>query len=201
MEIICNREILQKYIIGAERVTSKNSSLPILSSILLTTSNNTLIIRSTNLEVGVEFQIPSEIKKGGSIAIPGTLLSNILSSIQEEESIKINVLNNVCKITTNTKNITIKGLNTEDYPTIPIIESGEEFTIKSTLLIQGIKSVLMSAAVSDIKPEISSVYMYQKGNELVFVTTDSFRLAEKKVPFTGGDISQGFIIPIKNIQK
>lgn len=199
MNLTCNRDVLQKYIIGAERVTSKNSSLPILSSILLTTTNNTLIIRSTNLEVGVEFQIPAEVKEQGSIAIQGSLFSSILNSISEEEVVKINVVNNICKITTKTKNITIKGLPTEDYPTIPIIESSDEFTIKSVLFIQNIKSVLMSAAVSDIKPEISSVYMYQKNKELVFVATDSFRLAEKKTPFTGGNLNQGFILPIKNI--
>ena len=199
MDFTCNREIIQKCIMSADRVTSKNSSLPILSSVLLTTNSKSIIIRATNLEVGVEFQIPADVKRDGNVAIPGALFSNILTSIPDEETITISVTDNVCKIITKTKNITIKGFIPDDFPTIPVINEGESFTIQSQSFIQGVKAVLMSAAVSDIKPEISSVYIYQKEKYLIFAATDSFRLAEKKINYTGGHISQGGIISIKNI--
>ncbi|MDO8604122.1 MAG: DNA polymerase III subunit beta [bacterium] len=199
MNITCDRENLQKHIMSAERVTSKNSSLPILNSVLLITNNKNLIIRSTNLEVGVEFQIDADIKKEGKIAISGSLFSNILTNIPDEEKINISVINNICKISTKNKNITIKGLEADDFPTIPIINEGESFTIPSQNFIQNIKTVLMSAAVSDIKPEISSVFIYQKDKYLYFVSTDSFRLTEKKTEYKGEPFSQGIIIPIKNI--
>lgn len=201
MNFTCNRESLQKYITNAERVTGKNSSLPILSSVLLTTNGKSLVIRATNLEVGVEFQIPAEIKEEGSVAVSGSLFSNILTSIPDEESITVSVKDNVCKIITKTKNITVKGLLPEDFPTIPVINEGESFTIQSQVFIQGVKSVLMSAAISDIKPEISSVYIYQKEKTLAFVATDSFRLAEKKIAYNGEEISQGVIVPVKNIME
>lgn len=199
MNFTCNRESIQKCIMNAERVTSKNSSLPILNSVLLTTNKNSLIIRATNLEVGVEFQIPAEIKKEGSITVPGALFSNILTNIPDEETISVSATNNVCKITTKSKNITVKGFVSDDFPTLPIINDGESFTIQSQNFIQGVKSVLMSAALSDIKPEISSVYIYQKEKSLVFVATDSFQLAEKKINYNGEPLSQGVIIPVKNI--
>ena len=121
MNFTCNRESIQKSIMSAERVTGKNLSLPILNSVLLITNKKSLIIRATNLEVGVEFQIPAEIRAEGSVAISGSLFSNILTSISDEENITVSVLNNVCKIITKTKNITIKGLPSEDFPTIPLI--------------------------------------------------------------------------------
>lgn len=199
MNFICNRELIQKCIMNAERVTGKNSSLPILDSVLLTTNTKSLIIRATNLEVGLEFQIPAEIKKEGSVAISGSLFSNILNSIQDEETITLSVTDTICKIITKSKNITIKCLPSDDFPTIPLITDGESFTIQSSIFIQGVKSVLMSAAISDVKPEISSVYIYQKEKSLHFVATDSFRLAEKKIKYEGDEISHGVIIPIKNI--
>ena len=199
MNFTCDRETIQKCIMSAERVTIKNSSLPILNSVLLITNGKSLIIRATNLEVGVEFQIPAEIKTEGSVAVSGSLFSNILTSIPDEEKITISVSNNICKIITKSKNITIKGFLPDDFPTIPVITDGENFTIQSTVFIQGVKSVLMSAAISDVKPEISSVYIYQKEKFLIFVATDSFRLAEKKINYNGDQISQGVIIPIKNI--
>jgi len=199
MNFICNRELLQKYIINADRITGKNLSLPILNSVLITTNKNVVIIRSTNLEVGVEFQIPSEIKTEGSVAIPGSLFSNILTNIPDEEKITVSAVDGVCKIITKTKNITVKSFISDDFPTIPIINNGESFTIPVNSLIQGLKSVIMSAALSDIKPEISSVNIYQNGKNLIFVATDSFRLAEKKINYTETQISHNIIIPIKNI--
>ncbi len=198
MHLTCNRELLQKYVAYADKITGKSLSLPILSSILLSTNNKSLIIRATNLEVGVEFQIPIEIKTEGSVALPGALLSNILSTINDEEIVTISSVGGVCKITTKTKNLTIKGFIPDDFPTIPIIKEGESFSIQIDKFIKGVKSVIVSAAISDIKPEIASVYIAQNQDYLVFTATDSFRLAEKKIKHIN-NLSQSIIIPIKNI--
>ena len=199
MHITCNRELLQKYIANADRVTGKNLSLPILNSVLITTNTKQLIIRSTNLEVGVEFRISADIKIEGSIALPGALMANLLASIPDEQSVTLNVISGVCKITTKSKNLNVKGFLPDDFPTIPVINNGDSFVISSSKFIQGVKSVLMSASLSDIKPEISSVYIYQQGEFLIFVATDSFRLSEKKIKQTGVNLTHGVIIPAKNI--
>lgn len=199
MNFTCNRETLQKCIVTAERVTGKNLSLPILSSVFLATNKKTLIVRATNLEVGVELQIPADIKTEGSIAIPGALFSNILTNIPDEETVTITATNGVCKIITKTKNITVKGFVPDDFPTIPNIPDEESFVLPAGKFIQGVKSVLMSAATSDVKPEISSVYIHQETNAIVFVATDSFRLAEKKINHPNKKPFNGVIVPIKNI--
>ena len=43
-----------------------------------------------------------------------------------------------------------------------------------------VHATLFAAALSDIKPEIASVCLIAEKNTLIFVSTDSFRLAEKK---------------------
>ncbi len=199
MQLTCNKELLQKYVSQADRVTGKHLSLPILNSVLLSTNNKSLIIRATNLEVGVEFQIEANIKLQGSVAIPGALLANALASIHNEQEVTLMAIDGVCKITTKTKVLNIKGFISDDFPTIPLINTGEEFSMSSGKFTQGVKAVLMSAAISDIKPEISSVYLYQNGDSLVFVATDSFRLSEKKIKQNGVTLPHGIIIPAKNI--
>ena len=56
-----------------------------------------------------------------------------------------------------------------------------------------------SASFSDSKPEISSVYVYQDNENLVFVATDSFRLAEKRIQFSHKGRISSFLIPFKNV--
>ncbi|MEK7538718.1 MAG: DNA polymerase III subunit beta [Patescibacteria group bacterium] len=199
MNLSCNREFLQKCISSADRVTGKHLSLPILGTVFIATDHKKIIIRATNLEVGVEFQIPATIKTEGSVALPGSLLANILSSITDEQEINISVSGSVGKITTKTKNLTIKGFLPDDFPTIPLVNEGDKFTLPAVKFIQGVKSVVGSAAISDIKPEISSIYIHQVGDFLIFAATDSFRLSEKKIKYQGTALTHGIIIPVKNI--
>ncbi len=199
MNFTCNRETLQKYVIAADRVTGKNLPLPILNLVLLSANNKSLVVRATNLEVGVEFTMNAHVATEGSVAIPGALLANILSGMSDEEIVTMSAKGGVCTLTTKTKRMIINGSLSDDFPTIPIIHDGEDFMIHSSKFIQGIRSVMMSASISDIKPEIASVYLYQSGSSLICVATDSLRLAEKKINYVGNSISHGAIIPIKNI--
>ena len=56
------------------------------------------------------------------------------------------------------------------------LENG--FKINPEDLSFGLRAVLYSAATSGVKPELSSVYFYAEGEELVFVSTDSFRASQ-----------------------
>jgi DNA polymerase-3 subunit beta len=68
--------------------------------------------------------------------------------------------------------------------------------------------VWYASSVSDIKPELSSVYVYYHDGNAIFAATDSFRLAEKKILLKkekdttkgveGTDLGQ-ILIPFKNI--
>jgi DNA polymerase-3 subunit beta len=50
-----------------------------------------------------------------------------------------------------------------------------------------------------MKPELSSVYIYSDDEVLVFVATDSFRLAEKRLKIKNSHEITSFLIPVKNI--
>ncbi len=199
MKVECTKEKLKYFVSLADKITSKNSTLPILDSILLIAENKILKIRSTNLDVGIEFEIPLlKMDKEGKIAVPGSILNNILSSLPQEKTIYLEVVNNNLELSTKDNSITIKSKQTEDFPTIPKIEDGDILKIHSKKFTNGIKSVLYSSSISDIKPEISSVYIHYDNNSLVFTSTDSFRLAEKKVQFKDLNNFDGIIIPFKN---
>lgn len=199
MKLLCIKEKLKNYVSLAERVTGKNTTLPILNSILLVAGNNDLKIRATNLDVGVEFTIPAKIEKKGNVAVPGSVFQNTLSCLSADKQITIELENGNLKINTEHQTVIIKSQQTEDFPTLPKIQNGESFTVPAQKLIQGIRSVVYSAAISDIKPEISSIYIYPENDILVFVATDSFRLAEKKIIQKGLKEFPGVIVPFKNI--
>lgn len=198
MKVECIKDKIREAVIIAERISGRNLSLPILSSILLETGNKTLIIKSTNLEAGVEIEIPAKVDEAGSVTVNASVLANFLNNLNQEVKIELISLNDNLKIITDSTTTLIKCFNTEDFPIISKINQEGGFSIDSTLLVNNLKTVSFAASLSDIKPEIASIYIYNQDNELFFVATDSFRLIEKKINF---NIKESFslIIPLKSV--
>ena len=198
MKLECGIEKLKNGILQVEKITGKNLTLPILSSILFIASGRSLKLRATNLSLGVEIEIPAKIEKEGIVAISGGTLAGIFSNVFQNENVFLESDDGNLLIKTKKSRIKLKGQIYDDFPTIPIVE-GKTFEIESKKLVDGIKGVYYSSSPSDIKPEISSVYIYSNNDNLVFVSTDSFRLAEKKVKIKGNEEIPGILIPFKNI--
>lgn len=191
-------EKLTGVIESADRVTARNASLPALANILILVSGKTVKIRATNLSLGVEFELPVKAEKDGVIAIDGKTLAGFLNTLPKSEKIKLTLQNTVLSIIGGNNRTNIKIHPYEDFPTLPAI-SGTQVAIPKAEFIRGVKHTAFAAASSDIKPEISSVYLTAEQNTLYFVATDSFRLAEKKENLKKPVEFPAIIIPYKNI--
>lgn len=198
MKIECTTNKIKNAIIQAERITGKNLTLPVLSSILLSVTGKILTIRSTNLSIGININIPVKVEKEGTLAIRGDVLSSLFSNINKDSNVVFEQKENSLFVTIDNNKSVIKTLPYEDFPTLPTVE-GDTFKISPKSLIEGLRAVYYSASVSDIKPEIGSVYIYPEDDSLVFVATDSFRLAEKKVKIKKHLDFSGVLLPYKNV--
>ncbi len=196
MKVECVKEKLKNALVTADRVTSKNLSLPILSYVYIQAVKNKIIIKSTNLDIGVEIVIPAKVITEGIVVVPGSLLISVLSN-STHEMLTIEDVNGNITITTPNLNTIIKSIPSDDYPNLPKNETNNEYILNTSLLTSGIQSVVFAASLSDIKPEIASVYLYSHNSELLFVSTDGFRLAEKKFPIKLLNEFKA-IIPYKN---
>lgn len=197
MKLKCKKDDLKNKLSITERVTGKNMSLPILGSILFNAKNRQLILKATNLEVGVEVTLPASVEKNGIIAVPGRIVSNFLNSLPDEEIVTLEQINGNLSIHTKNNSALIKTHKPDDFPVIPRINSNNILKINSKDFINGLKSVLFSTSTSDIKPEIASVCVYSDNNNIIFAATDSFRLAEKMVKQKEVHIDK-ILIPYKN---
>lgn len=199
MKLECNTKNLKEAVQKAQKVAVKNSTLPVLSSILLQAIDKSVIIRSTNLHLGIEVEIPANIEETGQFLVSAEVFTQVLSNIPDEGILKIHVTDTTLHIQTKKNAITINSSGDYvEFPTLPVVDT-DPIHIPLKKFLDGIRSVYYCASISDIKPEISSVYMYSDSNELVFVSTDSFRLAEKKVVVEGLQDVGGLLIPYKNI--
>ncbi|MDP1625366.1 MAG: DNA polymerase III subunit beta [bacterium] len=199
MKIECIKDKLIEGIAKADRLTGKNLSLPILSCIHMKASKSALTIRATNLDCGIEIVVPAKVSEEGEIALHGAVLSSLLSGLHREKNITLETKDGNALVSTPSNTTLIKTFSPEDFPSIPKLESQKTIEINPKTLVKGLKSVVYSASTSSIKPELASVYIYKDGSDLVFVSTDSFRLAEKKVKVKDTLDFPSVIIPAKNV--
>jgi DNA polymerase-3 subunit beta len=198
MKIESIKDKLEGALTKAEKITSKNTTLPVLSGLLLTANQNSLNIKATNLDLGISITIPVKVIESGSVVVPANVISSFISSLSKDHSINISTKDQVLEVKTPTTKTNIKTLPEEDFPIIPEIVDNNVFTLLARDLVFGLKSVIYAAAIGSMKPELSSVAVTHEGEFLVFAATDSFRLAEKKIRIKKVPNFKQILIPQKN---
>lgn len=199
MKIECIKEKLSYAISKAERITTKNITLPILNCVLLEAHDSVLTIKATNLDLGVEITLPVKVIKPGSIAVPGSILYNFISNITNDKNITLEVVSGNLKVLTKHSESLIKAFPIDDFPNIPKISNTTPFTFNIPSMIKGFKSVMYSSSISTIRPVLSSILLMPEEDSVVFVATDSFRLAEKRIGVKKHKDFSQILIPFKNV--
>ena len=183
-----------------ERVAGKHMTLPVLSCLLFEIKKNFMVIKATNLDIGVEIMIPTKSDGETTIAVSATVISSFLSQISDYDGIVVlEIISENMVIQALRSRGVIKTVSYEDFPSIPGVTEGQEIILSPNVLIKGLRAVGYSASISSVKPELSSVYVYSEDGNLVFAATDSFRLAERKVRIDERLIIKEILIPFKNI--
>lgn len=198
MKIEIVKEKLSEAVSLAEHIAGKHASLPVLSSIVIEALDENIVVKATNLDVGIEVSIPAKVEEKGVVAMSGSLLKSFLSNSSSSKSVTCETVDGVCKLKSLGGEATFNTVSVDDFPVIPRAEEGNVLSINTKDFINGLKSVVWSASVSTIKPELGSVYVYEDGDDMVFVATDSFRLAERKIKAKKSKEFDPVLIPFKN---
>ena len=201
MKVQINFEKFKKEINKAIVACMKTGSNPSFKGVFLETQNNQLLIRSTNIDIGFESTISCKTDMDGKFLILGDVLGRLLGNVNSKQasSCEIEFIDNICTISIDQHNFKLKTLSFENFPTLPKVE-GVEIDVDNKTFLNGLKSVIYSVAKSEIKPEISGIFVKFTENNMFFVATDAYRLAEKKINLETEVADISFIIPEKNVK-
>jgi len=179
MHIICTQENLKKAILCVERVTTKNSTLPILENMLVEIHENLLKFSATNLEIGVTTSIGAKIDGQGSVALPVKVFSDFVKNLPSGGQIELSMDNLTVTVESGVYSAVFKGCDAQEFPIIPqpkneivrIVFSAQEFK-------EAIRKVMMSVSVNAARIEFTGICFIFRENGVFAVSTDSFRLSE-----------------------
>ena len=183
MKFKINTDNLKKALEIVNHATTSITTTPILDNILLKVNFNNIILTGNNLEMAIEYIISKDldIDKEGAFCIPSKLFTNYINLINDD-TLDIELVNNdYIKISTSTWKMKIKWLNASEFPLIPNIKENISLNISSKIIKKSIDKTLFSSAEGSIRPNLAWLYVNIKNNEIIFASTDSFRLSEYKI--------------------
>ena len=180
MKLQVTQENLSKALGTVARVANTRNTLPILSNVLLRTVDNRLSISATNLDIAITHYIGSKIEKNGAITVPARLMQDFVSSLPDSV-LNLELTDHNHNITTDKYQSSINGIVADDFPVMPAISGGSVWKLPAKDFKKALGQVVLAASGDDTRPVLTGVYFHSRGNEVVAVATDSYRLAENKL--------------------
>lgn len=210
MKVTLSVRTLQEVLDLASRFVSKHATLPILENVYIKGNIDTVLIRATDMEKYIEVEIPAELENEGSITVNAKTLSDIMRTIDDDSVIlHIDTTKETLHIQSSGDEFKIKWIPASEYVAVPSIQSDSSVELSTRAFSHGIWKVEYAVTEKNFSPVLTWVFMrtkeYDGKKKMVFVGTDSFRLAEYKADFEGNqDTDFSFIVPkihINDIKK
>jgi len=180
MKITILKEKLKEGVNVVERIAQKSLTLPVLNNVLLKGEKTFISLTTTNLEIGLRWWSLAKIEKEGEILIPVRLLSTLIGFLPNRP-LELETDGLFLNIKSGEYQSRIKGFSPEEFPLLPQISQEEKVNLDSQDFCQALAQVFDIASSSLARPEISGVFFQFQKEQIKIVSTDSFRLGEKKI--------------------
>ncbi|MBC8391356.1 MAG: DNA polymerase III subunit beta [Deltaproteobacteria bacterium] len=161
-------------------ITSRKSSLSITETVLIDARGSNISLSATDLETGFLGAYPANVETDGSIALNSKKLFEIIRDFPSEEICFNEIEEAWIEIGNEQVQYHIVGMNPEDFPEIPKIETVGHFQINAIHFSRMIEKATSIPAPSDDKrAHINGIYfepIKTKNDWLKMVSTDGSRL-------------------------
>lgn len=181
------------------------STIPILQHVRLSADGSTLTVRATNLEQQAEASCPVQIDDEVAFTLPGALLSGIVAGLPQGAQMGFaSKGGDRVEIRCGGSKFSLRSLSAEDFPTIS--REGDvvtQFALPAGALLAVLGAVAY-ASEKDIlvQPELYGVHLFADGAELVVVSCDLKRLAQRRIRLPqGAEKMVPALIPLEGVQR
>ncbi len=215
MEIVCNQNEFNYAIQLVSKAVASRPTHPILANLLLTADQGTNKISLTgfDLNLGIQTSFDATVNKSGAITVPSKLLSEIVNKLPSETPVSLYVdesSDNIL-IKSDRGSFNIKGIPSDDYPSLPFVESGTSLNIDPSSFLKALKLTIFASSSDDSKQLLTGVNFKFNLKYLESAATDGHRLAvvlvdnkenfDEKEDFASDEENLSVTIPTRSLRE
>ncbi|WP_218683907.1 DNA polymerase III subunit beta [Carnobacterium maltaromaticum] len=210
MKFSIKRSEFLKSLADVQRAISSRTTIPILTGLKIMASEEGLTLTGSDSDISIEAFISQEdeknnltIDQAGSIVLQARFFSEIVKKLPDE-MMEVEVLDHFqTLITSANASFTVNGLDANNYPHLPVIDTQETFVLPVNLFKQVIGQTVIAISTHESRPILTGVNMVIEHGKLLAVATDSHRLSQRIIPLelnsALADQKYNIIIPGKSL--
>jgi DNA polymerase-3 subunit beta len=176
MEFTVSKGDLVRELSLSQGVVEKKTTIPILSNILVETSDGRLVLTATDLELGIRCSCPAKVKKQGAGTIPAKKLLDYVRLLPDADvEVKLQE-NQWASLVCGRSRTRIAGMSRESFPELPEMpETLAEIPVK--ILAGMIGRTIFAISAEESRFTLNGALLLLKNTAITLVATDGHRLA------------------------
>lgn len=188
-----------------QRAISSKTTIPILTGVKIDLTDEGLTLTGSNSDISIETFLSSETEKAqlniqstGAIVLAARFFGEIIRKLPEDQFTLEVLENRQVEITSGKAFFTINGLDSDNYPHLPIVSTTNQMKIPVHVLNKIIGETVFSVSQHESRPILTGVHFVLENNTLLAVATDSHRMSQRLIPVNDGE-SFNIVIPGKSL--
>ncbi len=181
------------------RTLPTRPAVPVLAGVLLTGSDDGLVISGFDYEVSAEVRAAAEIASPGTVLVSGRLLSDITRALPDRP-VDFHVDGTRVSLTCGSARFSLPTMAVEDYPALPALPA-ETGRLSADVFAEAISQVAVAAGRDDTLPMLTGIRLEISGETVVLAATDRFRLAVRELTWSAvsPDVEAAVLVPAKTL--
>ena len=210
MKFIIQRDRLIAGVQDVMKAISSRTVIPILTGMKIEAKQHGITLTGSDSDISIESYIPAEEDgniyveqiEEGTIVLQAKYFPDIVRKLPEK-TVEIEVDTNLkVTIRSGKAEFNLNGLDAEEYPHLPNLQTENSFEMPIDLLKNMIKQTVFAVSTMETRPILTGVNLKLENNVLTFTATDSHRLAKREIPVADAAIEfQQVVVPGKSLNE
>ena len=185
MKVVCSQSELNAALQLVSRAVATRPTHPVLANVLLTADAGTdrLSLTGFDLSLGIQTSLAASVETSGAITLPARLLGEIVSRLSSDSPLTLTTEESGEQVQLNSLSgsYQMRGMPADDYPDLPMVESGLTLKLQASGLVQALKGTLFASSGDEAKQLLTGVHLSFTDTNLEAAATDGHRLAVLQV--------------------
>lgn len=195
MKISCEKYILQSACTIASRATASKSPIPALEGLLLQAGID-LRVTGYDLKKGIYTNIAADIAEQGSIVVGARFFGEMIRRLPDGIVTISSDSNNNVNVKCGKSEFNFMGINADDYPEMPAVDSLNNISLPQKILKSMINQTIFAVSGDDARPIYTGTLFEIDGEELTLVSVDGYRLAKRSEKLESSKLENcSFVVP------
>ena len=185
MKLVCSQAELSASLQLVSRAVASRPTHPVLANVLLTADAGTgrLSLTGFDLSLGIQTSLAAAVETSGAITLPAKMFGEIVSRLSADSPITLSCEegSEQVDLTSSSGTYQMRGMPADDFPDLPLVQSGEPIRLDPQVLVKGLRATLFASSSDEAKQILTGVHLGLDGQGLECAATDGHRLAVLKL--------------------